>query len=405
MSTDQELENSLLSTTTETINRLRKGYIQVSVKDSKNRAINKATVKITQKSHDFLFGVNLNKFYGFSTPEENLRYSDYFMKLFNYATISSFIWGLYEPIQNQTQQMNIRYVVNLCKQANIKLKGHTPIWEFPFVYPSWNKTPTTQDFKNRIIDLFKNFPDIEYWDLVNEPSHYLDRSLTEYYTLARGLNPKMNLIINDYGMFNVAEGIDVNAHSLLSNLTTDYNSIFDTIGLQPHVKQDEATPLNIVNNVINKFGLLGKRIHITEFMPMTSNQPVITSTWRGNWSEDVHAKYVTDYYRVCFANKYVDAISWWDFCDSPPPVWRENGGLLKYDATPKLAYTALYDLIKKEWWSGTITGKTNSIGTYSANVFYGTYTISVTYNGKTITQEYKFPKQPNTNTVIVNIKF
>ena len=46
-----------------------------------------ATVRIEQTRHTFLFGANIFMLGGFPTPEENRRYEETYLRLFNYATV------------------------------------------------------------------------------------------------------------------------------------------------------------------------------------------------------------------------------------------------------------------------------------------------------------------------------
>ena len=45
------------------------------------------TVRVEQTRHTFLFGANIFMLGGFPTPEENRRYEETYLRLFNYATV------------------------------------------------------------------------------------------------------------------------------------------------------------------------------------------------------------------------------------------------------------------------------------------------------------------------------
>lgn len=389
-------EKNFLSTVDSKIEMYRKGNLNVKVTDSKGKLIPNCKVKVEQLSHDFLFGVNLNKFYDFNDTVKNENYIKLVKDVFNYGTISAFIWGIYEGSEKITLKNYCKFIIE--KLPGFRFKGHTPIWGLDFTYPEWIKNnkdyPTENQWKDRVYNILMNFPEVEFWDLVNEPSHFTNINPVQYYNLAQAIKSNnAQLIVNDYGMFNIIQDLDSKFIEFLSQNKTLLN--YEVIGLQSHVDVDEATPLNVVNDVINRFGVFNKKIHMTEFMPMNTNKPVLISSWRGKWDEDTQAKYAYDYYKTCFANPYVSAISWWDFIDTTP-AWRENGGLLKEDQTPKKVYTTLKNLIKKEWWTNN-TGVTNSIGVYTSKVFYGKYKVTVTYKNKDYTQDINFVKIDNSN--------
>jgi GH35 family endo-1,4-beta-xylanase len=400
----KEKELEVLNNVNQNIEKHRKGYLTIRVTDTNGKTVPNVKVEFKQISHDFLFGANLNRFFGFSAQQMNDRYNKYFTDLFNFATVSTLIWGLYEPVKDQKQEQYVRFIVDFMKNEGIKLKAHSPVWGLSYTYPSWNKKPTLQNFKDRISDLYTKYPDIEYWDLVNEPSHYPEFKIENLHPHAKSINPLPKIIINDFGMFDILSG---NKDLFYDYIVQKINNKipFDEIGLQPHVEIDECTPLNVVNDVINKYGSLGKKIHISEFMPMTTGNNVLVSNWRGKWNEETHANYAVDYYKVCFANPHVKAITWWDFSDADPtsPSWRYDGGMLTYDANPKLVYQKIYNLIKNEWNSKEVIN-TNNFGTATSKCFYGKYEIAVTYNNKKTTEVINFDKSDIVDYKTVDIR-
>jgi hypothetical protein len=90
----------------------------------------------------------------------------------------------------------------------------------------------------------------------------------------------------------------------------------------------------------------------------------------------------------------VEAITWWDLTEGS---WLgAPSGILTKELTPKPAYRALMDLIKREWWSD-YSGRTNIEGVASAKLFCGTYCATVESSGKKVSIEFDLIRDHNTN--------
>ena len=96
------------------------------------------------------------------------------------------------------------------------------------------------------------------------------------------------------------------------------------------------------------------------------------------------AEYAEKFYRLCFAHPAVRAITWWDLCDRG--AWRDGGGLLRDDLTPKPVYRRLDRLINHRWRTGG-TGKTDDSGRMEFRGFHGRYLIVVQIGDRKITRE------------------
>ena len=95
----------------EGIEKNRKSDATLTVVDSEGKPVAGAELKITQQSHEFLFGCNLFVLGQLETPELNRRYEKSFTQLFNFATLP-FYWGDLEPEQGKP-----RYIIDLIKQV------------------------------------------------------------------------------------------------------------------------------------------------------------------------------------------------------------------------------------------------------------------------------------------------
>lgn len=362
-------EQTTLALTNSEIEKHRKNSAFVIARNTKNIPYKNAKVSIKQIEHDFLFGANIMGFNAY-TPPENSTYLQKFSDIFNYATAGIY-WKFFEPTPGNPNYNYLDSILSWADSKGIQLKAHSLLWAEDAGIPTWwQGLPTPQMQNNRIYELMTRYKDrIQYWDVVNEPSHFPELPIHSPYAWARSSNPQTKLIINEYDEYTNKEN---HFFRFLRDRISE-NVPFDIIGLQSHNSPTELFPLLQVKNALSQYQTLGKEIHITEFSPPSN------SSSGGPWDEDEQADYVEKFYRVAFANPNVKAISWWDFTDKY--AWKPGGGLLRNDMSSKPAYEALKQLITSEWKTN-INGATNSKGRYNFSGFHGRYEITVTVGTK-----------------------
>jgi hypothetical protein len=87
-------------------------------------------------------------------------------------------------------------------------------------------------------------------------------------------------------------------------------------------------------------------------------------------------------YRIWFSHPALNGIIYWNLVDDTAhatPTWNENlykGGLLNKDLSPKPAYEALLNLVKKEWTTKTELAYEDG-GFNRFNGFYGDYEAEI----------------------------
>ncbi len=371
----QTREAVLLQQTNAAIQTYRMGPASVMVKDASGNALSGATVTVEQLQHDFLFGANLCGYQAYDTAEKNATYLQRFSEVFNYATVP-FYWSQIEPVQGQPNYAWTDAMVNWCVANKIQVKGHALLWAYAAALPSWtNGIPTAAVQQAHVTEIMQRYAGlIGNWEVVNEPVNAPGMSMDNPYRWARALDPDGTLISNEYGHF--YNGLQ--AHYDLLNNALASGTPLDAVGFQAHAPADTAFPLEHVQYVLNKYAALNRQIHVTEFTPPSNGHAVLGSTWRGTWTEAQQADYAEDFYRMCFAQPSVSAISWWDFTDVN--AWTPNGGLLRSDFSAKPAYTAIQNLIRSEWHTGK-QGQTTATGAFDFSGFYGSYRVTVQFGG------------------------
>jgi hypothetical protein len=90
--------------------------------------------------------------------------------------------------------------------------------------------------------------------------------------------------------------------------------------------------------------------------------------------EELKAKELVDYYKICFAHPAVEGILMWGFWEGAN--WIPVSSLYKRDWSPTPAAEAYHNLIFKEWWT-TKSGTANKNGVFTVPAFYGKYKVTV----------------------------
>ena len=381
-------EEEIVAAADEEIERTRKGEAHVRALDITGRPLAGAEVKAELVRHAFLFGGNIYMFDRFEADEENALYKQRFAELFSYATVG-FYWRWYEPERGHPSYPYTDKVVQWCAEHKIRMKGHPLLWDCDAGVPTWSSgQPAPEVQKQRVADIIGRYGrQIAYWEVVNEPAHLGGIAISEPYRWARQADPGAYLIVNDY--YVLADGYPP-FFSLLQKAKAD-GVPFDGIGIQAHEPRTMRFPLGMVRSVLDRYAALGKDLHITEFTPASSGQPITGSPVTGLWDEDAQADYAVEFYRACFAHPAVAAITWWDLSDQGS--WLPGGGLLRRDLSPKPVYRALHELTHGEWRT-CVSGRTDSRGRFGFRGFFGDYAVTVTSQGRADRREFRLDRTP-----------
>lgn len=399
------------------IEQNRKGLMHLSIVDKDQKPIKNAKVSIKQIGSEFNFGCNIFMLDGFDNDKDNKTYRESFASIFNLA-IAPFYWQDVEPKEGElrfdknSEKIERRpapgLVMEYCKENNIRCKGHVLVWHNPRIgVPEW--VPINQEerfsyiesYVKNVAHEFKN--EVKQFDIVNEmlyhrkarqlnfPKDYVEKSfkLAEKY-----FDSNNELFIN--------EGTDLSWKNFDYELSYYYLLIetlmlkgckIDGIGLQYHMKKDYETLKEQADlflnperlfNVLDFYGSLGKKLHISEITLPTYSY--------SEKDEELQAKLVYELYRLWFSHSAVDAIIWWNFVDGTA-YKSENvfkAGLLREDLSEKPSYKVLKKLILEDW--RTNIEKQLTTNTMTTKAFYGTYEIIVDVDGKTTKNILEFKK-------------
>ena len=388
------------------IEKNRKSDASLTVLDSAGKPIADAAVKITQQSHEFLFGCNI--FVLGQMKEKEQAYEESFLKLFNFAT-TAFYWDDFEPEDGKPRfaegspyiwrRPPPDRVVAFAKKTGITLKGHPLLWHNRAHNPEWMpKDPEV--LKQRYIKRFKEIADryakdIPIWDGVNEslvcspdfPLYAKDRVHTPYVPWAfteeqKLFRPENTIMINDVTTFNWPSDESNKYHQQCTWLLENKVPI-EGIGFQFHffsrksldgyLKGDRCDP-NTLLDTYELFAKFGLPLWITE----------ITIGSAGDDGLAIQERVTRDIYRLWFSAPEMAGITWWNLGDGTAygNEGIAGGGLADTDFQPKPAYRALDQLINHEWKTN-VKAKSDAKGQVKFRGFRGNYQVEISSNGKT----------------------
>ena len=193
------MKREIVAATKAAIEKHRKVDAKIRILDAAGQPVPGVKVSIEQTSHDFLFGCNIYMFDRYRNEAQNAAYKQRFAELFNYATVG-FYWRWYEPQRGKPNYDYTDKVVAWCQDHGIRMKGHPLLWGDQAGVPTWSQgQPSPEIQRQRVTEIMQRYRGkIEFWEVVNEPSHLAEPKIDEPYRWAREANPGDCLIVNDY---------------------------------------------------------------------------------------------------------------------------------------------------------------------------------------------------------------
>jgi GH35 family endo-1,4-beta-xylanase len=376
------------------IEKHRKADAKIRILDAADQPVPGIKVSVEQTGHEFLFGCNIYMFDRYKGDAQNAAYKQRFAELFNYATVG-FYWRWYEARRGQPNYPYTDKIVAWCRDHGIRMKGHPLLWGNQAGIPPWSAgQPSPEVQRQRVTDILQRYQGrIEFWEVVNEPSHLAQPKIDEPYRWAAQADPRAYLIVNDY--YVLADG----GPAFFKLLTEAKQSgvPFNGIGIQAHEPRTMRFPLDRVQETVDRYASLGKELHITEFTPTSGGQKITGSHRQGVWDEAAQADYAVQFYRVCFAHPSMRAITWWDLCDQGS--WLPGGGMLRADMAPKPVYEQLKRLIHEEWKTRA-SGTTDAEGRFAFRGFYGTYRLLLDTQGSKRERQFRVARDGGKDVII-----
>ena len=376
----------------------RKARATLCVRDAQGRPVANAKLRLSQKTHDFLFGCGAFD----ALPYANGKKGDPFcadrmgkwLRLFNYGTLP-FYWGRYEPEEGRPDFERTMNAARFLTDSGVRLKGHPLCWHT--VCADWlmqydDKTILDKQLAriHREVATFAGVIDV--WDVINEAvimpvfDRY-DNAVTricrrygrvplskEVFAAAKAANPKALLLIND---FNLSD-----QYANLVRDCLDAGVPIGAIGLQTHQHQGYMGAEKL-GEVLRRFEGFGLPLHFTEntlvsghLMPghiVDLNDYQVPEWPTTPEGEERQAREWTEMLGLLFDHPRVEAVTAWDFTDG---CWLgAPSGLLAADNREKPAYKALEKRIHGEWRTECDV-VTDESGRVEVDGFMGIYALS-----------------------------
>ena len=410
--TEKPRNAELLARARERIETHRKGDLTIEVLDADGKPAPGVKVEVRMQRHKFLFGIaafealaDQDEQFVRTRPMKALDHWDDFRhrarELFNFATLPVY-WGHYEPEPGKTQSERVKRLHQWCTEAGWKTKGHPLVWcQGP---PDWLPEDPgrikrlIQERMERLVEDFGPQSDhpLDFVDFINEPTvqpwnfdHALarwmqaigtDASVEMAYQACRGFDLPRRGMINHF--LRDREFLDVCRRLLESGRP------LRAVGLQSH-QHSGTRPLWMFQEETDLFAdTLSLPVHWTEnsilsgemrrirFVQGKADVPPWPSTPEG---EEHQGRALAEQYTLLFGHPKVEALTQWNFTDATAWLGAPSG-LLDKDLQPKPSYNALYDLIRRQWWTDTdlVTGND---GRATARVFRGDYRVRTVGQG------------------------
>jgi len=364
----------------ESIAKNRKGELIIKAKRG-----DKVTVE--QLSHEFWFGCAIsNGLAGGSMSENDIgQYKEKFLENFNSAVTENAVkWGNMERRKGEVNYGVADAILKWSDENQIPLRGHNLFWGIPQFIQPWVKEldddELRQTLQNRAETVTRHYKGrFAEYDLNNEMIHgnyYEDRLGPEITKLmaqwAHNGDPDAKLWLNDY---------DILTGNRLADYMTQIRTLLKQgvpiagIGVQGHL-HSETFDRSQLKNALDSLAVFKLPVRITEFnMPGQRSryyrEKILKMTPE---EEELNAREIVDYYKICFSHPAVEGILMWGFWEGAN--WIPVSSLYRRDWSPAPAAEAYHNLIFKEWWTKE-SGSAGKKGIFSTSAFFGKYKVTV----------------------------
>ena len=386
--------NARIDDIDKSISKIRKGELVIQAKPGAN-------VTVEQLRHEFWFGCEVPNSLGGGMPEDVLKqYTEKFVMNFNSAVTGNALkWYSMERQKDQVDYTVVDSILNWAEQNNIPLRGHNLFWGIfkspntgsQYIQP-WITELSDEEFRQRVKDRAETVTRrykgrFAEYDLNNEMIHgnYYEDRLGPEITIQMvqwSLNgdPDAKLWLNDYDILIEDSPLGIGLPEYMASIRKLLQDGFPIagIGVQGH-SHLETFDREYLKKALDSLSIFNLPIRITEFnMPGMRSKYGIRAFNEGNQmtpeEEELRAKEIVDFYRICFAHPAVEGILMWGFWEGDN--WIPSSSLYKRDWTPTPAADAYRNLVFNEWWTQE-SGTANSKGIFSTQAFYGKYKVTV----------------------------
>ncbi|WP_436234521.1 fibronectin type III domain-containing protein [Paenibacillus sp. LjRoot153] len=357
------------------IEQIRKGDMQVEVKDTDGHPVEGASVQVKMTKHDFKFGTAVNSTMINGTDANAETYRTKLKENFNSVVMENEMkWQWWEQDRNRTVNL-----YNWLGANHFDIRGHALLWDgstrLPADIPGLvsNKTSLEKRIQDHFHELAGFFRGRLYnWDVLNEPvlnsmirNTYADQGalMANWFKMAKEADPAAKLYVNETQILGVDAPVIANFSGILQSMK-DNGAPIDGIGIQAHFGSTPVSPMAFYNQLT----------HFTEYAPDIA----ITEFDVNSPKEDIQGEFTRDILLASFSHPNVKSFTMWGFWDGAH--WQNNAPLFRSDWTLKPSGEQWRNLIYGTWWTNEM-GTTDANGQFQTRGFYGDYDIIVTKGG------------------------
>ncbi|NDP20037.1 MAG: hypothetical protein GZ091_02990 [Paludibacter sp.] len=358
----------------ERIEKIRTAAFVVQVLDKNGKAVKDANVDVKMIQSDFVWGTAIYEKLIATDLPNSANYKKYLKEFFNTAVIEN---GFKSPNwTNPTIQPETKRAFEWLEKEKFRQRGHNLVW------PGWKfNTQSLKDLaekdtaafskaiENEIRDKMTYFKGrVIAWDVINEVIHERDMfkylpadEAVRWYKLAREIDPKAQLFMNEYAMLNnVTSPQFIRTYLDTVAKFRAKGAPIDALGIQGHVGRVPRSPASVISD-LDLFLPTGLPVQITEFDINTTD-------------EELQADYTRDFLIACYSHPIVTGLVVWGFWE--PKQWKPDAAMLRTDWSEKPNAAVWRELVTKKWKT-SFDGKTNDNGTIESRGHFGTYEVTV----------------------------
>ncbi len=404
------------------IDQLRKGDLNITVRDTNGNVIPDAQVHLEEQRSQFTFGADANQLNDKNVPVPNnmvgnyeaarnwqlehgltkAQREEYLQKMkemgINTVTIPIY-WNQIEKNKGQPDYKGLDEMIDEAKAHHMQVKLHPIVW--PDCYPEWagqtkeQSEPLIHQHVDDIVKRYGNKVDAIEINEINSAELLTHQVKDENGQLKteQQHNGLTDWIKQD-GPASVIETVSswarndlAQQHSSAKLLENEYvidqktlasdgqvnhgQNSPDALGVQMHMFEQNWPALRI-EKMLNDRGHTGRPDYVSEITVPSGNSGTEQEKQNGQVKQ---ANELEALFRGAMSNPNAVGVSMWDFTDKNS--WKNGtGGVLDENLQTKRSYETLHDLIKKQWWS-SVDAQTNKAGVAGARVFKGDYQITV----------------------------
>lgn len=411
---------------------VRRGTLSVSVVDERGRPVRDCAVRVTQQSHDFMFGV----FDG--TPNDTSGYERAREAGFEVATLLlGWGWTQKNGVTLSRAELDPVYGITALRQMGYRLRTSGNVWMQQYgILPEYAYEMAPDDVAAAALahqqSLLRELAgDIDVWEAMNEPATTNAVGLSAESMLrlvddsawAVKQYPEKTALVNSghelwYGGKHRVHGLDNQPIEDFSQTYCEFLELAQAAGALDHVdsvglqlypgyklnmtmfdgQEGPAMAPSAIGDQIERYARFGRPVHITEFsVPSFYGEDWTSGYWREPWNPETQADFAEAVYTLAFANPSVAAITWWDVRDDNASII--SGGLYDAWGRAKPAVGRIAGLI--DTWTTKASRVTGVTGAATFAAFAGEYQVIVRLaDGREYRQTAHVSERQRTNVTV-----